>query len=120
MTNRDYLFYRRTRELKFTTEKGREQPAWVTIAETAPADPVLCPETKALRCDEYQQTMAITADDEGTGSRLFLHCFDNPKGSIPTWLINYFASSGVASYLDSVKKAVENYKEWRNRILACD
>ena len=110
LTNRDYFYMRRCKEMAFTT-KGKQQTAWVTISRCMPPDLQLCPETSALRVDEYKQTMAITTHESGQGSRLYMNTFDNPKGSIPTWLINYFASSGVASYLDSVKKAVENYKK---------
>lgn len=43
----------------------------------------------------------------------FMQYFDNPRGSIPTWLINWGASTGVPDFLTKMEKACEGYQAYK-------
>ncbi|KAJ8036397.1 Phosphatidylcholine transfer protein [Holothuria leucospilota] len=45
----------------------------------------------------------------------YMHYYDNPKGLIPTWLINWAAKTGVPAFLDSMTKACMGYKEYQEK-----
>lgn len=39
--------------------------------------------------------------------------FDDPKGNIPSWLVNMMASKGVPQYFETVKKAARGFGDFR-------
>lgn len=41
-----------------------------------------------------------------------MHYYDNPKGMIPTWLINWAAKTGVPQFMETMRTAVKGYPEF--------
>lgn len=46
--------------------------------------------------------------------------YDNPEGYIPTWLINWVASTGGPQYLTLMHKSCIQYSEWRKQRSSAD
>lgn len=103
LSNRDYVYVRERRDLDVD---GRR--IHVVLARSAPQTP--CPEKKGvIRVCDYKQSLAIESDG-ATGTKMFMHYFDNPGGSIPSWLINWAAKSGVPGFLKEMQKACDDYR----------
>jgi len=85
-------------------------PTVVVLAEsnTGTKIPV---KTGVVRVKEYQQSLIIQTDGK-VGTKAFMHCFDNPGGLIPTWLINWAAKTGVPSFMNSMRSACLGYEEY--------
>jgi hypothetical protein len=47
--------------------------------------------------------------------RFIMHYRDDPGGSIPSFLVNWAASSGVGSFVKSMTDACRKYADWRAR-----
>ncbi|KAI9330262.1 hypothetical protein DFJ73DRAFT_859002 [Zopfochytrium polystomum] len=75
------------------------------------------PETKqAIRIDHYYQQIAIRALPDGRGSAVGMRYYDDPKGSIPTVVINMAAKKGVPDFVKGLTNACKGYDEWlKNR-----
>ena len=41
----------------------------------------------------------------------FMLYYDDPKGSLPTWLINWAAKTGVPKFMSDLQIACKNYKK---------
>lgn len=64
-------------------------PTVVVLAESNPVAKI--PEKSGVvRVKEFHQSLVIQSDGK-VGTKAFMHYFDNPGGSIPTWLINWAA-----------------------------
>ncbi|XP_074652661.1 phosphatidylcholine transfer protein-like isoform X2 [Tubulanus polymorphus] len=84
MSNRDYVYARELRELEIDGQK-----VWVILVKAVTLSEV--PEKPGVvRVTDYVQTCALTSDGK-RGSKAYMKYFDNPGGSIPTWLINWGA-----------------------------
>ncbi|XP_033894232.2 phosphatidylcholine transfer protein isoform X1 [Acipenser ruthenus] len=102
MSNRDYVYVRERRDLDVDGRK-----IWVILAKSASV--AQCPEKSGvIRVCDYKQSLAIESDG-GSGIKVFMNYFDNPGGSIPSWLINWAAKSGVPSFITDLQKACNNY-----------
>lgn len=105
MSNRDYVYKREVRELNKDGNK-----VWVVLAHSDTASTV--PEKDGvIRVDDYVQSCALTTDGK-VGSKAYMRYYDNPKGSIPTWLINWAAKTGVPGFLTMMQKACRTYPEY--------
>ncbi|XP_072020686.1 phosphatidylcholine transfer protein-like [Amphiura filiformis] len=105
MSNRDYIFERESQEFDLD---GRH--VFVTLGRSAEFSSV--PEKSGvIRVDDFKQSLAITANGD-TGSKAFMHYYDNPKGMIPTWLINWAAKTGVPGFLQNMTDACKGYPEY--------
>jgi hypothetical protein len=100
--NRDYVYVREMKKLELNGST-----VWVILAKAAECNQ-LAPRSGVVRVVEYDQSLAITSDQEN-GTRAFMRYYDNPGGSIPTWLINWAAKSGVPGFLSDMQKACEGY-----------
>ncbi|KAI1297425.1 hypothetical protein EDD11_007139 [Mortierella claussenii] len=58
-----------------------------------------------VRVDEYRQDVVISPTEDGKGCLVWFGYFDNPKGNIPSSIINWAAKTGVPSFLNSLLKA---------------
>jgi len=102
LSNRDYTYVRESR--------CHDDATWVILAEGVASSEV--PVSKSVvRVTEYKQFIVIQRVDE-THSKVFMHYFDNPGGSIPTWLINWAAKTGVPKFLEDMEKACARYPEY--------
>lgn len=106
MSHRDYVYERDVRELDIDGQKH-----WIVLARATQTDKVP-PVKGVIRVTDYIQEFVLTSDGEG-GSKAFMHYYDNPGGSIPTWLINWAAKSGVPGFLKDMKKACKKYAEYK-------
>ncbi|XP_033118245.1 phosphatidylcholine transfer protein-like [Anneissia japonica] len=105
MYNRDYVFVRETKEFDLD---GRH--IWVVLGKSAPFESVR-ERSRTIRVDDFQQSMCMTSDG-GSGTKALMHYYDNPKGMLPTWLINWAAKTGVPNFISDMKKHCEKYPEY--------
>uniref|UniRef100_G3PN38 Phosphatidylcholine transfer protein n=1 Tax=Gasterosteus aculeatus aculeatus TaxID=481459 RepID=G3PN38_GASAC len=105
LSNRDYVYVRERRDLDVDGRKIS-----VIMARSAPEVP--CAELSGvLRVKDYKQSVALESDG-GSGTKVFLNYFDNPGGSIPTWLVNWAAKTGVPGFLTEMQKACSKYSDY--------
>lgn len=64
-----------------------------------------------IRVDDFKQACIMQSDGK-VGSKAYMYYYDNPKGMIPTWLINWGAKTGVPQYLSIMRKAVFGYNDF--------
>uniref|UniRef100_A0A8C5QYH0 Phosphatidylcholine transfer protein n=1 Tax=Leptobrachium leishanense TaxID=445787 RepID=A0A8C5QYH0_9ANUR len=102
LSNRDYVYVRERRDLDIDGRK-----IYVILAKSVSVPH--CPDKSGIiRVNGYKQSLAIQGDGSG-GCKVFMYYFDNPGGSIPSWLINWAAKSGVPSFLTDMQKACRSY-----------
>ncbi|MGH0153657.1 UNVERIFIED_CONTAM: hypothetical protein FKN15_025446 [Acipenser sinensis] len=90
----EYVYMRERRDLDVDGRK-----IWVILAKSASV--TQCPEKSgAIRVCDYKQSLAIESDGR-SGIKVFMNYFDNPGGSIPSWLINWAAKSTQMDILSS-------------------
>ncbi|KAF8983663.1 hypothetical protein BGZ46_009804 [Entomortierella lignicola] len=58
-----------------------------------------------VRVDEFRQDVVIQPTEDGKGSNIWFGYFDNPKGNIPSSIVNWAAKSGVPGFLNSLRDA---------------
>jgi len=109
LANRDYLFYREMRKINVD---GKEY----CVVLARPADPnnlspheVVKEKSGVIRVTEFQQFLVCVDNGDGT-CHISMHYFDNPKGNIPTWVINMVAKTGVPGFLKGLEDACNKYK----------
>lgn len=105
MSNRDYTYIRECRRID-----QDDKPTWVILARSHKVDSIP-DKPKVIRVNEYKQFLIIQKDEEKK-TRAFMHYYDNPGGSIPTWLINWAAKKGVPAFLTDMKKACLGYSDY--------
>lgn len=104
LSNRDYTYVRESRRFG--------DDAWVILAEAALPSVSNIPEKKGvIRVNEYKQFIVIQTIDEKK-TKFYMHYFDNPGGSIPTWLINWAAKTGVPAFVSDMEKACAGYDKY--------
>ncbi|XP_064617956.1 phosphatidylcholine transfer protein-like [Liolophura sinensis] len=105
MSNRDYIYKRELRELDFNGSK-----VYVVLAKSVATDKI--PEKSGVvRVDDYHQSAALKSDGKG-GTKAYMRYYDNPKGMIPTWLINWAAKTGVPQFLGTMQTACRGYDKY--------
>lgn len=105
MSNRDYVYKREMREMEHNGNK-----VWIVIAQSEECASI--PEKSGIiRVDDYKQSCVLTTDGK-VGSKAFMKYYDNPKGMIPTWLINWGAKTGVPSFLTMMQDACRGYPQY--------
>jgi len=108
LANRDYVYARETRHISHDDED-----LIVIVMHSVLAHNV--PEKKsAIRVDDYHQSLAMKkAGDHGT--QAFIQYYDNPKGSIPSWLVNWAAKTGVPAFLKDLQRACNGLPAYRKK-----
>ncbi|KAK9534567.1 hypothetical protein VZT92_007006 [Zoarces viviparus] len=105
LSNRDYVYVRERRDLDVD---GRR----ISVILARSAAEVACAESSGvLRVKDYKQSVALESDG-GCGTKVFMNYFDNPGGSIPTWLVNWAAGTGVPGFLTDMQKACSKYSDY--------
>ncbi|XP_013390274.1 phosphatidylcholine transfer protein-like [Lingula anatina] len=105
MSNRDYVYMRELREVDMDSKH-----IYCVLAKSANFN--CCPEIPGvIRVDDYFQSSALTSNGAG-GTKAFMHYYDNPKGMIPTWLINWGAKTGVPQFLTQMQSACRGYPDY--------
>ncbi|KAL5010566.1 hypothetical protein ScPMuIL_012871 [Solemya velum] len=109
MSNRDYVYARELREI----QEGDNNKCYILLAKSQECADY--PENSGvIRVDDYLSHIAIKSDGNG-GCKAYMKYYDNPKGSIPTWLINWAAKTGVPGFLTETYKACKGYDEYRQQ-----
>ncbi|KAL8608072.1 hypothetical protein ACOMHN_023888 [Nucella lapillus] len=102
-----YVFRNALRRVR---HKGRE--VWVTLVRSVPC---CLPERPGIvRVDSFAQTCVLTSDGK-SGTKSFMYYFDNPKGNIPTWMVNWAAKKGIPEFILTVQEACRGYKTWQQQ-----
>jgi len=101
MSNRDYVY---ARKLKEVVRDGKT--VHVILGESlSGGGKDLVPEKRGtIRVEKYFQFVALTSNGKG-GTKAFIHYYDDPKGAIPTWLVNWAAKTGVPGFVQNLKDA---------------
>lgn len=105
MSHRDYVF---SRKMQFIEPEGGVKQ-WCIIGQsdtTTDKKEV----NKVIRVTDFNQTLALQATALG-GTQAFMLYYDDPKGSLPTWLINWAAKTGVPKFMSDLQIACKNYKK---------
>lgn len=111
MSHRDYVYKREYKELEHNGQK-----VYAVMAKSVECSEI--PEKSGvIRVDDYKQSCVLTTDGK-VGSKAFMRYYDNPKGMIPTWLINWGAKTGVPSFLTMMQKACRTYPEYKAKRIA--
>ncbi|CAG5128286.1 unnamed protein product [Candidula unifasciata] len=103
--NRDYVY---GRECKVMDKNG--QKVWVILAKSV-SSPSIPERSGIVRVDDYLQSVALWSDGK-SGTKAFMKYYDNPKGNIPKWLINWAAKTGVPQFLKLMDSACRGYPEY--------
>lgn len=106
MSNRDYVYLRELRE----TQSFSGNTVWAVMAKSVQC-PSISEKSGVIRVDDYLQSCVLTTDGK-VGSKAFMKYYDNPKGMIPAWLINWGAKTGVPAFLTMMQKACRGYPEY--------
>nr|XP_018669162.1 phosphatidylcholine transfer protein [Ciona intestinalis] len=97
LSNR-YVYGRETRRM---TKNGEE---FVVIVMHSVLKHNVPEVSGAIRVDDYHQSLALGKwGDHGT--RAFIQYYDNPKGSVPSWLVNWAAKTGVPAFMKDLQRA---------------
>ena len=108
LSKRDYSYIRECKMF----QKDRKR-TWVVLARSCKTSKI--PEKKkVVRVDDYKQFM-ILQEDGPNKTKSFMHYYDNPKGMIPTWLINWAAKTGVPAFLSTMRTACLNYDDYKTK-----
>lgn len=101
--DRDYVYTREVR--KIVGDDGNE---YIVIIMHS-VDQKKVPEKKGrIRIYDYHQSMSLT-NYKDHGTKVFIHYSDNPRGSIPKFLVNWAAKTGVPEFLDALEEACRGY-----------
>ncbi|XP_077996931.1 LOW QUALITY PROTEIN: phosphatidylcholine transfer protein-like [Glandiceps talaboti] len=105
MSKRDYVYMRQLREFDIDNNH-----VWAVLGKS---EPFACePERSGvIRVDDFHQSLVLRSDGKN-GTKAFMHYYDNPKGMIPTWLINWAAKTGVPKFLSDMQKACRGYPDY--------
>jgi len=109
MSNRDYVYTRSFKELDVNGEK-----VWIVCATGKSNTDKVAERSGVVRVSDYTSYSVMKSDGKG-GSKAYQLYFDNPGGSIPTWLINWGAKTGVPQFLTTMQKACRGYEEYSTK-----
>ncbi|BFZ10391.1 hypothetical protein BsWGS_13430 [Bradybaena similaris] len=103
--NRDYVY---GREYRVMDKNG--QRVWCILAKSV-TSPSIHEQSGIIRVDDYLQSVALWSDGK-SGTKVFMKYYDNPKGNIPKWLINWAAKTGVPQFLTLMQTACRGYPQY--------
>ncbi|KAF9275952.1 hypothetical protein BGZ68_010359 [Mortierella alpina] len=96
LSPRDYVYELRVQEFK---------NGIVCINGKSVVDEKMPEKAGTVRVDEFRQDVVIQPTDDGKGCNIWFGYFDNPKGDIPSSIINWAAKTGVPGFLNSIRDA---------------
>lgn len=108
LTNRDYVYARETRRIE---HKGEEH---IVIVMHSVLQHNIPEKRGAIRVSDYHQSLAMKrAGPHGT--KAFIQYYDDPKGSLPSWLVNWAAKTGVPAFLKDLQRATNGLEEFKKK-----
>jgi START domain len=110
MSNRDYVFTGRSK--KVTLDDGREAFANEKLAsehEKYPAE-----KTKHVRVTTYRSKLCCCPSKQvdGNGVDYAMLYFDDPQGSIPSWLIKWAVNKAVPQFFANIVRVCKDYEDY--------
>lgn len=103
MSNRDYLITRKSYKISNTDGST----TWVILQTSADLD---YPEQPpCIRVKSYQQSLVLQSHPDGAW--LHLRYFEDPRGSIPTSVVNWAVSKAIPRWMLKFKTACLEYKQ---------
>lgn len=108
MSNRDYIY--EIEKKKLQTKDGHR--LWAILGDSVNDPQILAKVTHekgVVSIDNYAQRIVI-ADDGANGSKVLMDYFDDPKGNIPTAVINWAAKTGVPGFMKSLHQACVKFE----------
>ncbi|KAF9312469.1 hypothetical protein BG003_006259 [Podila horticola] len=99
LSPRDYVYELRVQEF---------QGGVVCVNGKSVNDESMPERSGTVRVDEFRQDVVIQPTPDGNGCNIWFGYYDNPKGNIPTSIINWAARSGVPAFLSSLREAGHN------------
>lgn len=108
LANRDYVY---AREMRKVVEEGKE---YYVILMHSVLHHNIPTKKGVVRVDDFHQMLAVESVPTG-GSRAFIHYYDDPKGSIPSWLINWAAKTGVPGFVKDIQRACKGFDGYKKR-----
>ncbi|KAF8927678.1 hypothetical protein EDD21DRAFT_368607 [Dissophora ornata] len=65
----------------------------------------LPPTNKSVRVEEYRQDVVMIPSEDGKGCQVWFGYFDDPKGHIPSSIVNWATKSGIPGFLRGIQEA---------------
>ncbi|KAF9176793.1 hypothetical protein BGZ51_009647 [Haplosporangium sp. Z 767] len=93
---RDYVYEMRVQEFK---------DGIVCINGKSVVDEKMPEKSGVVRVDDFRQDVIIQPSEDGVGCNIWFGYYDNPKGNIPSSIVNWAAKSGVPAFLNSLRDA---------------
>ena len=108
MSHRDYVYEREDRNFDIN-----DQLYCVFLAQASDTDKVP-PVKGVIRVTDYFQELALTSNG-GDGTTIYMHYYDDPKGTAPAWLFNWAAKTGLPKFLKDMTKACHKYPAYKDK-----
>ncbi|KAG2174876.1 hypothetical protein INT43_005938 [Umbelopsis isabellina] len=109
LSNRDYIY--EIQRYQLSRKDGQKLYAIIGDSITDPQiTSKVSHEKGVVTIDNYAQSIVI-ADDGTGGSRVLMDYFDDPKGNIPTAVINWAAKTGVPGFMKSLRQACIKFEK---------
>eukprot|EP01097_Dermamoeba_algensis_P001534 TRINITY_DN1579_c0_g2_i1.p1 TRINITY_DN1579_c0_g2~~TRINITY_DN1579_c0_g2_i1.p1 ORF type:complete len:142 (+),score=13.03 TRINITY_DN1579_c0_g2_i1:591-1016(+) len=110
LSNRDYVFYRRS----LVREEGGVKQRF--ILSKAAQHPLAPEKSGVVRVDTLSSRFMILDDPEKAGStKYFMLYQDDLKGSIPTSVVNWAFSSLVPDFVEKMRSACLKYASYSSK-----
>ncbi|XP_052514282.1 phosphatidylcholine transfer protein-like [Budorcas taxicolor] len=103
LSHRDCVYVQQRRELDF---RGRKIQVVLAKSTSVPQFPE---RSGFIRVRQCQVKLAVESDGSNQ-SKVLIHCFINPGGRIPSWIINLFAKNGIPGFLADLEDAYLRYQ----------
>uniref|UniRef100_A0A4W2DQ22 Phosphatidylcholine transfer protein n=1 Tax=Bos indicus x Bos taurus TaxID=30522 RepID=A0A4W2DQ22_BOBOX len=103
VSSRDCIYVKQRRELDFRGRKIQVVLAKGTSLPQFPERPGF------IRVSQCQVKLAVESAGHNR-SKVFIYCFVNPGGWIPSWLINLLVKNGIPGFLADLENACLRYQ----------
>eukprot|EP00056_Hartaetosiga_gracilis_P005223 m.82625 g.82625 ORF g.82625 m.82625 type:complete len:324 (-) comp12092_c1_seq5:509-1480(-) len=111
VANREYIFYRKACR---TTHKGKE--TYIIMSEST-RDCTTTPPLKSkrvVRVPKHKQVIiAVHNEEDRLKPYIYMFYYDDPGGSLPSFLINWVAKTAAPQFLKDMRKAISKYDNWK-------
>lgn len=108
LANRDYIYARENRRIPIGGVNYEVIIMHSVLNHNVPV------KKGVVRVDDFHQMLAVEPVSTG-GARAFIHYYDDPKGSIPSWLINWAAKTGVPGFVKDIQRACNGYLPFKKQ-----
>ena len=104
LSNREYVYQAQQRTMK--------DGSIVFLGSSFPDHASLQPEKKGVvRIVDYQQRLVLRDGPDGLCDVVSFYS-DDPRGNIPSAVVNWAASTGVPKFFDKMEQACGKYDSW--------